>query len=69
MAGVNFFVTIRKDKKAWEVIQELAEIMSEIEDEFIPEYRMYEYNKLKERYLEILKKALDFKRVNSNAID
>ena len=66
MAGVNFFVTIRKDKKAWEVIQELAEIMSEIEDEFIPDYRLYEYEKLKERYVETVKKMLDFQREKGN---
>lgn len=61
----SFFVTIRKDEKAWAVIQGLAEIMVEIEDEFIPEYRLYEYDKLKERYIETVKKLLDFQREKS----
>ena len=66
MASSSFFVTIRKDEKAWTIIQELAEIMSEIEDEFIPDYRLYEYEKLKERYVETVKKMLDFQREKGN---
>lgn len=66
MASGSFFITIRKDEKAWEVIQELAEIISEIEDEFIPDYRLYEYEKLKERFVETTKKMLDFQREKGN---